>query len=148
MRRNGLHFLFQELISYDKKVFMKRKTKRFSSKFRIECLIESGHETRTHCPSPSSSITLTCKPLNWEEASRNKVVKAAQSCPTLCDPMDYTVHRILQARILGLVVFPFPRGSCQPRDRAQVSRVAVDSLPAEPRGKPSRPEKVLGEIQV
>ena len=24
----------------------------------------------------------------------------SQSCPTLCDPMDYTVHRILQARIL------------------------------------------------
>ena len=27
-------------------------------------------------------------------------VKFAQSCPTLCDPMDYTVHGILQARIL------------------------------------------------
>ena len=27
-------------------------------------------------------------------------VKVAQSCPTLCDPMDYAVHGILQARIL------------------------------------------------
>ena len=27
-------------------------------------------------------------------------VKGTQSCPTLCDPMDYTVHGILQARIL------------------------------------------------
>ena len=27
-------------------------------------------------------------------------VKVAQSCMTLCDPMDYTVHGILQARIL------------------------------------------------
>ena len=27
-------------------------------------------------------------------------VKVAQSCPTLCDPMDYTLHGILQARIL------------------------------------------------
>ena len=27
-------------------------------------------------------------------------VKVAQSCPTLCNPMDYTVHGILQARIL------------------------------------------------
>ena len=27
-------------------------------------------------------------------------VKVAQSCPTLCDPMDYTVHGILLARIL------------------------------------------------
>ena len=27
-------------------------------------------------------------------------VKVSQSCPTLCDPMDYTVHGILWARIL------------------------------------------------
>ena len=38
-------------------------------------------------------------------------VKAAQSCPTLCNPIDYTVHGILQARILECVVFPFSRGS-------------------------------------
>ena len=37
-------------------------------------------------------------------------VKVAQSCPTLCDPMDYTVHGILQARILEWVAFPFSRG--------------------------------------
>ena len=45
-------------------------------------------------------------------------------CPTLCDPMDYTVHGILQARILQWVAFPFSRGSSQPRDRTQVSRIA------------------------
>ena len=38
------------------------------------------------------------------------VVKVTQSCPTLCDPMDYTVHAILQARILECVAFPFSRG--------------------------------------
>ena len=27
-------------------------------------------------------------------------VKVAQSCLTLCNPIDYTVHGILQARIL------------------------------------------------
>ena len=27
-------------------------------------------------------------------------VKVAQLCPTLCDPMDYTIHGILQARIM------------------------------------------------
>ena len=32
-------------------------------------------------------------------------VKAAHSCPTLCDPMDYTVHGVLQARILEWVAF-------------------------------------------
>ena len=51
-------------------------------------------------------------------------VKVAQSCPTLCNPMDYTVHGILQARILEWVVFPFCRGSSQPRDQAQVSCLA------------------------
>ena len=34
-------------------------------------------------------------------------VKVTQSCLTLCDPMDYTVHGILQARILEWVAFPF-----------------------------------------
>ena len=51
-------------------------------------------------------------------------VKVTQSCPTLCDPMDYTVHGILQARILEWVAFPFSRGSSQPRDLTQVSRIA------------------------
>ena len=51
-------------------------------------------------------------------------VKVTQSSPTLCDPMDYMVHGILQARILGWVAFPFSRGSSQPRDWTQVSRIA------------------------
>ena len=38
-------------------------------------------------------------------------VKVTQSCLTLCDPMDYIVHGILQARILEWVVVPFSRGS-------------------------------------
>ena len=40
------------------------------------------------------------------------------------DPMDYTVHGILQARILEWVAFPFSRGSFQPRDRTQVCHIA------------------------
>ena len=36
-------------------------------------------------------------------------VKVAQSCPTLCDSMDYTVYGILQARTLERVAFPFSR---------------------------------------
>ena len=50
--------------------------------------------------------------------------------------MDYTVHGILQARILEWVAFPFSRGTSQPRDRTQVSRMHVDSLPTKPQGKP------------
>ena len=44
-------------------------------------------------------------------------MKVAQLCMTLCDFMDYTVHVILQARILEWVVFPFCWGSSQPWDR-------------------------------
>ena len=51
-------------------------------------------------------------------------VKVAQSCPTLCNTMDYTVHGILQARMLKWVAFPFSRGSSQPRDQTQVSCTA------------------------
>ena len=51
-------------------------------------------------------------------------VKVAQSCWTLCNPMDYTVQGILQARTLEWVAFPFSRRSSQPRDRTQVSRTA------------------------
>ena len=51
-------------------------------------------------------------------------VKVAQSCPTLCSLMDYTVHRIFHARILEWVAFPFSRGSSQLTDQTQVSRIA------------------------
>ena len=51
-------------------------------------------------------------------------VKVTESSPTLCDPLDYTVHGILQARILEWVAFPFSRRSSQPRDRTQVSHIA------------------------
>ena len=44
-------------------------------------------------------------------------VKVTQLCQTLCDAMDYTAHRILQARTLEGVAFPFSRGSSQPRDQ-------------------------------
>ena len=46
-----------------------------------------------------------------------KKVKVTQSCPTLGNPMDYSVHGILLARILEWVAFPFSRGSSQSRDR-------------------------------
>ena len=65
----------------------------------------------------------------------------AQLCPSLCDPLDYTVHGILQARILEWTAFLFPRVSSQAKDWTQVSRIRspalqVDSLPAESQGKP------------
>ena len=55
--------------------------------------------------------------------------EVAQSCPTLCDPMDCSppassVHGILQARILEWVAISFSRGSSQPRDWTRVSCIA------------------------
>ena len=63
-------------------------------------------------------------------------VKVTQSCPTLWDPMDYTVHGILQARILGWVAISLCGGSSQPRDRTQVSRIAGVSFTSWATGKP------------
>ena len=56
-------------------------------------------------------------------------LKVAQSCPTLCDPMDCSlpassVHGILQARILAWVAALFSRGLTQPRVQTQVSGIA------------------------
>ena len=51
-------------------------------------------------------------------------VQVTQSCLTLCDPMDYTVHGILQARILEWVAFSFYSGSSQLRDWTQASHIA------------------------
>ena len=61
---------------------------------------------------------------NKEGRSKPVTVKVAESCPTLCDPMDYTVHGILQARILEWVVVPFSGGSSQLRNQTQVSCIA------------------------
>ena len=66
-------------------------------------------------------------------------VKVTQSCPTLRDPMDYTVHGILQVRILEWVAFFFSRGSSQPRDRTQVYHIAGGPFPSwATREAPSR----------
>ena len=51
-------------------------------------------------------------------------VKGAQSCLTLCDPVDYTVHGILQARILVWVAFPFSRGPSWPGNQTRVFCIA------------------------
>ena len=57
-------------------------------------------------------------------------VLVAQSYPTLYDPMDcsppgFSVHGLLQARILEWVAIPFSRGSSWPRDQTWVSHIAV-----------------------
>ena len=64
--------------------------------------------------------------------------EVAQSCLTLCNPMDcstpgFSVYGILQARILEWVAVLFSRGSSQSRDIEPGSpALQADSLPSEP----------------
>ena len=54
---------------------------------------------------------------------KSGLVKVAQSCLTLCHPRDYTVHGILQARILEWVAFPFSRGIFLIQETSRSSRI-------------------------
>ena len=65
--------------------------------------------------------TLSCK-----KESESEV---AQSCPTLCDPVDRSlssssVHGIFQAKVLEWIAISFSRGSSQPRNLTRVSCIA------------------------
>ena len=76
----------------------------------------------------------------WERVKKAAVL-ITQSCPTLCDPMDYSlpgssVHGILQERIMEWVVMPSAMGSSQPRDQTQASHTAGRFSPYDPPGKP------------
>ena len=64
------------------------------------------------------------KPMSCIDSESESEV--AQSCPTLCDTMDcslagFSLHGILQARVLEWVAISFSRGSSRPRDWTQVS---------------------------
>ena len=67
--------------------------------------------------------------LNESQAGiKIKWSEVAQSCLTLCNPVDCSppgssIHGILQARVLEWVAISFSRGSSWPRDRTQVSRI-------------------------
>ena len=62
--------------------------------------------------------------------------KVTQSSPTLCNHTDYTIHGILQARELEWVDFPFSRALPNSGTEPRPLPLQVDSLPAEPQGKP------------
>ena len=89
--------------------------------------------------SPPANVSLWRKMLIMDEsvcACGAGKVKVAQSCPTLCNPLDYNIHGIPQARILEYVVIPFSRDLPNPGIRHRSPALKADSLPAEPSGKP------------
>ena len=91
-----------------------------------QCLHLWKKEKRAQIETANILWCLGCSPLTY----------TTQSCATLCDPMDYTVHGILQVRILEQVAFPFSRGSSQPRNQTQVSLIVGGFFTSwEPQGK-------------
>ena len=93
------------------------------------------HWSLLPCSSGLGHFCVILKPQNsslWvlKRSKRNlpsvQFSSVAQSCPTLCDPMDCSlpcssVHGIFQAIILEWIAISFSRGSSRPRDRTQVS---------------------------
>ena len=78
---------------------------------------------RLPCPSPSPEArSNSCLLSQWCHPTISSCCPIL--LPTLCDPMDYIVHGILQARILERVAVPFSRGSSHPRDQSHVSCIA------------------------
>ena len=69
---------------------------------------------------------------------KNKQVRKCQllSHVQLCNPVDHTVHGILQARILEWGVFPFSRESSRPRNWTRLSCTAGRFFTTELSGKP------------
>ena len=65
-------------------------------------------------------------------------MKVDQLCPNLCNPMDCTVHGILQARILEWVVVLSPEDLPNPGIKPRSPILQVDSLSAELLGKPPK----------
>ena len=63
-------------------------------------------------------------------------MKVARWFPTFWGPMNYTVHGILQARILEWIAFPSSKGSFQPRNQTQVSCIAGSLYQLSHKGSP------------
>ena len=91
--------------------------------------IRTGFNGQLEIPNLNSKVSSV--PYCWRRRLTphlSKWSEVTQSCPTLCNPMDYSlpgssVHGILQARVLEWVAISFSRGSSQPRDWTWVSHI-------------------------
>ena len=129
---SSVHGIFQARILEWVAVPSSRASSRPRDWTQVSCI--AGRFFTTETPGKPSRILASCilgllmvlTRLMQETArwSHCMYVKVAQSCLTLCDPMDYTVNEILQARILEWETVSSSRGSSQPRDRTQVSCIA------------------------
>ena len=95
--------------------------------------------------SVSGLLNIPCTDHDLEDNSER-----AQSCPTLCNPTDWSpldsFHGILQARVLEWVVNSSSRLSFQHRNQTRVSClscIAGRFFPAEPPGEPRRQQRPI-----
>ena len=109
---------------------------------RTESRAAAAHpQAETSAPS-EGALQFCSLSLYWTSLNTALLIKFTvsevkpQSCLTLCHPMSYTVHGILQARIPEGVAFPFSRDLPNPRIEPRSPTLQADSLPAEPPGEP------------
>ena len=88
------------------------------------------------CPLAMSFFQRLCSTSFPPVSLKKSESQSAQSCPTLCDPMDYTTFGILQARVLEWVAFPSPGDLPNPGIKPRSPTLQEDSLPTESQGKP------------
>ena len=109
----------------------RQKTREFQSHL-VTCLERSQHTSLAALFTTEGMQQPQCASAEIEGAvhaiSHGRVL-VAQSCPTLCDPMDCSppgasVLGTLQARVLEWVAMPSSRGSTQPRDQSRLSCTA------------------------
>ena len=86
----------------------------------------ANHHAATWKNGPKVKLYLQNYNIQLRIVNEVKWSEVAQSCPTLCDPMDCSlpgssVHGIFQAIVLEWIAISFSRGSSRPRDRTQVS---------------------------
>ena len=72
-------------------------------------------------------------------------VKGAQLCPTLCDPMDYSVHENSPSQNTG---FPSPGDRPNPGIEPRSPALQADALPSEPPGKPLIIAQVCNQMSI
>ena len=84
-------------------------------------------------------VPLTILLVRWSVLQK---VKVAQSCPTLCDPMDYTVMEFFRLEYWGGEPIPSPVDLPDPGIQSDSPALQVDSLPAEPQGSSRMLERV------
>ena len=86
------------------KVIMELITKGgFSSKLRTECLVELGHEARTHCPSPSSNKNDALKSIHIYQLYERRQVITRQAYWKVC--LDKSRYSLSKAPTLHLKDF-------------------------------------------